>query len=81
MNIYEKIANTNDFTKLKLKDFKQIKFTCNVKNAVGINGNTKRYFYKIILNSETFKYDLDKKYSLIDLLQIVKNDILLDLPF
>ena len=38
-------------------------------------------FYKIILNSETFKYDLDKKYSLIDLLQIVKNDILLDLPF
>lgn len=81
MNIYETITNVKNFNQLKLKDINSIKITCKVVNAVSFSGNIKRYFYKIIIDNEKFNFDLDKKYNIIELLEIVKNDILCDLPF
>lgn len=81
MNIYETITNIENFNQLKLKDINNIKITCKVVNAISFSGNIKRYFYKIIIDNEKFNFDLDKKYNVIELLGIVKNDILCDLPF
>lgn len=78
--MYDKILN-NDFKSLQLTDFNKIYVSCMVKNVVSFEHNKKRYFYKIVLDDLKFNYDLDKKYNLIDLFEVIKNDILTSLPF
>lgn len=78
--MYDKILNS-DFKSLQLKDFNKIYVSCMVKNVVSFVPNEKRYFYKIVLDDLKFNYDLDKKYNLIDLFEVIKNDILIGLPF
>lgn len=78
--MYDKILN-NDFKSLQLTDFNKIYVSCMVKNVVSFELNKKRYFYKIVLDDLKFNYDLDKKYNLIDLFEVIKNDILIGLPF
>lgn len=81
MDVYEIMLNNNNFDNFNLNDFKNIKVSCKVKNAVSLKGNIKRFFYKVILNDYEFNYDLDKHYNLMELLSIVKNDIEYSLPF
>lgn len=74
MEIY-KLINIKNLNDLKIKDLGNIRLSIRFSKTEW-NGNIyKSYRTKIIINNEVFKFDFKERKSLIEILEVIKKDI------